>query len=155
MGEDQPKVVLLDKNGVAPMSDKAIRLKAQLFPINRSYGENYLNINALYNINNTGIMQKLKPVEDRIFDTAIKKLEAWRGNNNFKQQIPEFYKFINQTILNEYIKWANRKCMETWFFMVKEWHIETDYIFTTELLIKEQQSLTFIQTYFLNFWKFK
>ena len=104
MGEDQPKVVLLDKNGVAPMSDKAIRLKAQLFPINRSYGENYLNINALYNINNTGIMQKLKPVEDQIFDTAIKKLEAWRGNNNFKQQIPEFYKFINQTILNEYIK---------------------------------------------------
>ena len=86
------------------MCDKAIRLKAQLFPITRTYGENYLNINALYNVNNSGIMQKLKPIEDQIFDTAFKKLDAWRGNNNFKQQIPELYRFINQTILNEYIK---------------------------------------------------
>jgi len=104
MGENQPSVVVLNKNGVAPICDKAIMLKQQLFPITRSYGENYLNINALYNVSNTGIMQKLKPIEDQIFDTAIKKLETWRGNNNFRQQIPDFYKFINQTILNEYIK---------------------------------------------------
>jgi len=104
MGENQPSVVVLNKNGVAPICDNAIKLKQQLFPINRVYGENYLNINALYNVSNTGIMQKLKPIEDQIFDTAIKKLETWRGNNNFRQQIPDFYKFINQTILNEYIK---------------------------------------------------
>ncbi len=104
MGEDQPSVVVLNKNGVAPICDKAIMLKQQLFPVIRSYGENYLNINALYNGNQTGIMQKLKPLDDMIFNLAEKKLEAWRGNSNFKQQIPEFYKFINQTILNEYIK---------------------------------------------------
>ena len=103
VGENQPSVVLLDKNGVAPMCDKAIRLKAQLFPITRSYGENYLNINALYNVNNSGIMQKLKPIEDQIFDTAIKKLDAWRGNNNFKQQIPELYKFLDQFVLAKYM----------------------------------------------------
>ena len=104
MGENQPSVVVLNKNGVAPICDNAIKLKQQLFPINRAYGENYLNINALYNVSNTGIMQKLKPIEDQIFDTAIKKLETWRGNNNFRQQIPDLYKFISQTILNEYIK---------------------------------------------------
>jgi len=104
MGENQPSVVLLNKNGVAPICDNAIKLKQQLFPINRAYGENYLNINALYNASNTGIMQKLKPLDDMIFDLSVKKLEAWRGNNNFRQQIPDFYKFINQTILNEYIK---------------------------------------------------
>ena len=103
MGENQPSVVLLDKNGVAPMCDKAIRLKAQLFPITRTYGENYLNINALYNVNNSGIMQKLKPIEDQIFDTAFKKLDAWRGNNNFKQQIPELYKFLDQFVLAKYM----------------------------------------------------
>lgn len=104
MGEDQPSVVVLNKNGVAPICEKAIMLKQQLFPVIHSYGENYLNINALYNGNQTGIMQKLKPLDDMIFNLAEKKLEAWRGNSNFKQQIPEFYKFINQTILNEYIK---------------------------------------------------
>ena len=104
MCENQPSVVVLNKNGVAPICDKAIMLKQQLFPITRSYGENYLNINALYNGNQTGIMQKLKPLDDMLFDLSVKKLEAWRGNTNFKQQIPDFYKFINQTILTEYIK---------------------------------------------------
>lgn len=104
MCENQPSVVVLNKNGVAPICDKAIMLKQQLFPITRSYGENYLNINALYNGNQTGIMQKLKPLDDMLFDLSVKKLEAWRGNTNFKQQIPDFYKLINQTILNEYIK---------------------------------------------------
>jgi hypothetical protein len=103
MGEDQPSVVVLNKNGVAPICDKAIMLKQKLFPVTRSYGENYLNINALYNGNQTGIMQKLKPLDDMIFDLSVKKLEAWRGNSNFRQQIPEFYHFLDELISSKYI----------------------------------------------------
>ncbi|MFA5972043.1 MAG: carcinine hydrolase/isopenicillin-N N-acyltransferase family protein [Lentimicrobiaceae bacterium] len=103
MGKDQPTLVTLDKNGVAPLCDKAITLKQQLFPIRRTYGENYINVNALYNGEGTGIMQKLKPVDDLIFDEAFKRLDAWRTDKNFKQQIPEFYKFLDQFILAKYM----------------------------------------------------
>ena len=103
MEKDQPALVTLDKNGVAPLCDKAIALKQQLFPIKQNYGENYININILYNSDGTGIMQKLKPVEDMIFDETIKKLDAWRNDKNFKQQIPEFYKFLDQYITAKYL----------------------------------------------------
>jgi len=102
MGKDQPSVVTLDRNGVAPLCDKAIQLKQQLFPIKKSYGENYININALYNGAGTGIMQKLKPLEDMIFDEATKKLDSWRNNKNFKQEIPEFYKMLDKAIKEKY-----------------------------------------------------
>jgi len=103
MGKDQPTVVTLDKNGVAPLCDNACQLKQQLFPIKHSYGENYINVNALYNVTGTGIMQKLKPLDDLIFDQATIKLDSWRSNKNFKQEIPGFYKFIDQMITSQYI----------------------------------------------------
>ena len=103
MGNDQPSMVMMDKNGVAPLCDKAIKLKRQLFPITKSYGENYIDVNALYNGAGTGIMQKLKPVDDMIFDEAFKRLDTWRGNKNFKQEIPEFYRFLDQFISAKYL----------------------------------------------------
>jgi hypothetical protein len=103
MGKDQPSMVLLDKNDVAPLCDKAILLKQQLFPIKKSYGENYINVNALYNGEGTGIMQKLKPVDDLIFDEAFKRLDSWRNDKNFKQEIPEFYRFLDQIISAKYM----------------------------------------------------
>jgi hypothetical protein len=103
MGKDQPSLVTLDKNGVAPLCDKAIQVKQQLFPIKHSYGENYINVNALYNNSGTGIMQKLKPLDDLIFDETIKKLDAWRSNKNFKKEIPEFYRELDQKVQEQYL----------------------------------------------------
>ena len=102
MGKDQPQLVTLDKNGIAPLCDKAIALKQKLFPIKNRYGENYINVNALYNGTETGIMQKLKPVDDLIFNEANKKLDSWRNNKDFKQEIPEFYKFLDDYITVQY-----------------------------------------------------
>jgi hypothetical protein len=95
-------MVTLGVHGVAPLCDKAIQLKQQLFPIKKSYGENYININALYNSSGTGMMQKLKLLDDMIFEKAIKNLDAWRSNKNFKQEIPEFYRFMDQEIGKQY-----------------------------------------------------
>jgi hypothetical protein len=103
MGENQPAMVTLDNAGTAPLCNKAIQLKKQLFPIKKSYGENYINVNALYNAKGTGMMQKLKPLDDMIFEKAIKNLDAWRSNKNFKQEIPEFYRFMDQEIGKQYL----------------------------------------------------
>jgi len=103
MGNDQPELVTLNDSGVAPLCDKAIQLKQQLFPIKHAYGENYININALYNNSGTGIVQKLKPLDDFIFEEANKKLDAWRTNKNFGQDIPEFYKQMDKKIKEQYL----------------------------------------------------
>jgi len=103
-GNEQPTLVKLNQNHVAPLCDKAMTLKQQAFPIKRSYGEKYMNLNALYNSDQTGIMQKLKPLEDKIFDESIKKLETWRANKNLKTEVPKFYKWLDETITNEYTK---------------------------------------------------
>ena len=103
MGEKQPALVTLDKNGTAPLCDKAIQLKKQLFPIKKSYGENYININALYNAAGNGIMQKLQPLDDMIFERTTNNLDTWRNNKNFKQEIQEFYRFLDQEIKQQYM----------------------------------------------------
>jgi len=102
MGKNQPSLVTLNKD-FAPLCNKAIALKQQLFPIKKSYGENYININALYNGAGTGIMQKLKPVDDLIFEEATKRLDSWRDNKNFKQEIPELYKLLDQIVSAKYM----------------------------------------------------
>lgn len=103
MGNDQPSLVKLDNTGVAPLCDKALKLKQQLFPIKYNYGQNYINVNALYNGAGTGIMQVLKPLDDLIFDESLKKLDAWRNNKNFKQEIPGFYRSLDQLITAKYM----------------------------------------------------
>lgn len=100
---DQPSLVMLNSEGVAPLCDKSLILKKRVFPIYRSYGENYININALYNGVGTGIMQKLKPLEDQIFDLALKKLDVWRNSSDFKKEIPEFYRLIDKEIKQQYL----------------------------------------------------
>jgi hypothetical protein len=99
-----PTLVALNNKDVAPLCDKAMKLKDLLFPVQRNYGEEYININALYNGDNTGIMQKLKPLDDLIFDEAEKKMAAWRNNKNFKKEIPAFYQWLDETISREYLK---------------------------------------------------
>jgi hypothetical protein len=38
-----------------------------------------------------------------IFEKAIKNLDAWRSSKNFKQEIPEFYRFMDQEIGKQYL----------------------------------------------------
>jgi hypothetical protein len=97
-----PGLVVLNENNVAPLCDKAMNLKDLLFPVKKSYGKKYINVNALYNGENTGIMQKLKPLDDLIFDETEKKLELWRNNKYFKKEIPAFYQWLDETISKEY-----------------------------------------------------
>jgi len=94
---------MLNSEGVAPLCDKSLILKKRVSPLYRSYGENYININALYNAAGTGIMQKLKPLEDHIFDLSQKRLDVWRKNADFKKEIPEFYRLIDNEIKQQYL----------------------------------------------------
>ncbi|MEZ4997438.1 MAG: hypothetical protein R2758_08260 [Bacteroidales bacterium] len=62
-----PAVVSMKDDMHAPLCDAAMSLKRLLFPITRGSGGKYMNVALLLNGENTGIMQKLGPVENEIF----------------------------------------------------------------------------------------
>jgi hypothetical protein len=101
-GSAQPELVTLTGKGVAPLCDKAIQLKGKVFPVIQNYGSNYMDLSLLYNNKGSGYMQRLKNMEDTVFERSLKKLESWRNMKSFRSEIPEFYKQLNDLITEKY-----------------------------------------------------
>jgi len=102
VNKDLPKLVVANAEHLAPLCTKALKLKQLAFPIKKSYRERYININAIYNGQNSGTLQKLRPVENKIFSEAENKLDAWRKNKSFKKELPAFYLWLDETVTNEF-----------------------------------------------------
>ncbi|MCK5028236.1 MAG: hypothetical protein KAR57_01285 [Bacteroidales bacterium] len=102
-GEKLPKIMMAEKNENAPLCDMALELKKQCYPIERGSGYKYLNISALINDENSGILQKIEPIEKIIFEQTESKISDW--NNKFeKDKIQKFYQWLDEFIVNEYKK---------------------------------------------------
>jgi uncharacterized lipoprotein NlpE involved in copper resistance len=97
-----PALLKISSAGVAPLCEKAMTLKKRLFPIQRSYGERYINVAALINSAGTGILQQLKPLDNRIFEEAEKRLEGWRKDGKMGSDVTKFYHWMEDTIQAEY-----------------------------------------------------
>jgi hypothetical protein len=86
----------------APLCDAAMQLKGQLFPISRGNGSKYINVAALINDDNTGILQRLEPVENEIFKKTAEMMTAMKGNKSDKELKLEHYKWIDSYIIQSY-----------------------------------------------------
>ncbi|MEN8120067.1 MAG: carcinine hydrolase/isopenicillin-N N-acyltransferase family protein [Bacteroidota bacterium] len=104
-GNKLPEIVLYDdKLEDAPLCYKALKLKELCFPVKRGHGKDYLKLNVLYNYQETGIMQKLIPVNDKLFEKTYKQLADWRKNGWSKKQVQEYYQWLDIYIQGEYKK---------------------------------------------------
>ena len=56
----------------------------------------YINVNALLNADNTGLIQLITPMENRIFDKADKMINSWE--NIDYNQVKDFYKWIDAKV---------------------------------------------------------
>ncbi len=101
-GDQQPSLVLPGKKGNAPLCEKSLLLKEQLFPVKMGYGSNYMNVSALLNRNGSGILQQLKPLEDEIFDRSFARLDAWRKERIRTREISALYGELNELITERY-----------------------------------------------------
>lgn len=102
-----PSILTGKKDGNAPLCDKALALKNQCFPIKRGSGERYLNINKLFTPNNTGIMQKIIPMENKILAETEKCLKVWRKNSFKNKELSEFYNWLEKEINSDFKKEFN------------------------------------------------
>lgn len=96
-----PKVLQADETGNAPLCDLALKLKRKVFPLQNDAKENYLNVGALINQKNTGVRQKLIPIEKQVLNKANSKLNSWRKVGLNQDEVKQFYSWIDSEVLNK------------------------------------------------------
>lgn len=96
-----PKILQADETGNAPLCNLALQLKDKVFSDQNDASENYLNIAALMNKENSGVRQKLIPIEKEIMNQAKENLSDWHKSGIDKTKAENFYKWIDENILNE------------------------------------------------------
>jgi hypothetical protein len=104
-GSDKmPSLLTADASGNAPICSMALKLKQRCFPIERESGKSYLNLAAVMNNANDGILQKLLPLEDRIIREANARMTTWRKKGTTGNEIRTFYRWMDETVPAEYEK---------------------------------------------------
>lgn len=101
-GSELPPILTANEHEVAPLCDKALKLKDQCFPIKRGSGYKYLNLAALMNQSNTGIWQKLKPLEDQILRETKQRIKQWKTKDYPRSEIQSYYRWLDQLIQTGY-----------------------------------------------------
>ena len=83
----------------APLCYYALELKKEVYSYNLgSHSKYYININALINRDNTGIMQVIKPVEDMILYEGEKRLESWRKGSIDLEELQSYYDAVDTKV---------------------------------------------------------
>jgi hypothetical protein len=103
-GDNLPEILTGKEETNAPLCEWAMTLKQKAYPIQRGSGYKYLNITALYNKQETGIAQKLNPVEDEIFKRAREYQAEWRNSGINKNEIDKFYTWLNNYLTMNFDK---------------------------------------------------
>ncbi|HAB54739.1 MAG TPA: hypothetical protein DCE80_21610 [Ignavibacteriales bacterium] len=60
-----------------------------------------MNLAALMNKENTGIRQKLIPIEVKVLTETNSKLKVWRKFGLNSIEVKQFYSWIDSTVLSE------------------------------------------------------
>lgn len=102
--DDLPWVVTYnDSLKDSPLCHKALELKKKVYSYNwGKSAKHYINVNALLNADGTGIMQKLKPLDDKLILQGHILLNAMRKNGYNTNMIKTFYDSADKQIIEGY-----------------------------------------------------
>ena len=108
-GANLPEIISYsEKLKDSPLCHAGLQMKEDCFPIRFGLSEKYyININALYNSDNTGYTQILKPLDDGLFRETKQKLEIWREQKITKSDVQDYYEWIDETVRMIYSKRLN------------------------------------------------
>jgi hypothetical protein len=101
-GNNIPEILTGEEDGQAPLCRNALKLKEKCYPIKRGSGHKYLKMSAIYNAEQTGIAQKLKPVELKILRETEKKMEKWHKEGVHSEELADYYQWLNNFISMKY-----------------------------------------------------
>jgi len=61
-----------------------------------------MNLSVLFNKQNSGILQKLRPLENKILTESASKLKSWRKDGLNIKEVQKYYDWLDKIILAEY-----------------------------------------------------
>lgn len=93
-----PNVLQADDTGNAPFCDLALQLKNKVFSNQNDASENYLNLSALMNKENSGVRQKLIPTEEDVLEKSKSLLNRWRSTRINKLEAEKFYLWVDNVL---------------------------------------------------------
>lgn len=97
-----PKIVSRGSNKHSMICDAGLTLKKRLFPNSRKRNE--INLAQLINKSGTGVLQKIKPIEDNVFLRAREVQASIRQDRRNNQKVKDFYSWLDQYVTSEYKK---------------------------------------------------
>lgn len=91
-------------SGEAPAATYAMRLADTVFSYSQGMGtDRYFDWEKLHNASGTGLMQRLVPLERRLFSGAEQRLEQWRSNGRIDEaEMRRLYEEQWQMVTAEY-----------------------------------------------------
>ncbi|MCX6163089.1 MAG: carcinine hydrolase/isopenicillin-N N-acyltransferase family protein [Ignavibacteriae bacterium] len=96
-----PDILKAGTDGNSELCKLSLKLKNKCFSLKKGKKQNYLNINALYNGEGTGIMQKLRPIEDYVFLSTEDILIKFREGSFTANDIKLYYNHIDSIIISK------------------------------------------------------
>ena len=102
--ENIPKILRYDphvKN--SPLNEYALEWKKTCYPITNPEGYHYLKMTQLVNVDKTGYIQRIEPLEREIFMLTDEKLALWRVTPPQTSEIENYYEFLNKKISDFYV----------------------------------------------------
>ena len=101
-GPELPKILIADSTGNAPLCDKALILKKQIFPLSRGSYKYYIDLAKVLNQENSGILQQLIPLENSILYETKQKMENWLKEEPEKNTIHSYYHWLDEIVKKSY-----------------------------------------------------
>jgi len=106
-GPQLPQILMADRSGNAPLCERALTLKKEIFPLTKGSFKKYVNQASLVNNDGTGIMQKLQPLEETILTETKFQLNKWRNKKPAAKEIQKYYHWLDKTVDDFYRKEFN------------------------------------------------
>lgn len=97
-----PKILVADETGKAPLCSWSLILKKLIFPIERGEGHDYIDLSKLVTKDKNGILQKTRPIEDKIIKEGESLLDKWRKSGIDYQEQVDFYNWVDLWVRESY-----------------------------------------------------
>jgi hypothetical protein len=99
---DLPRTATAPGSENALACDKALMLKKTMVPIRRGSGKYYIDLTKVVNVEQTGILQRLAPVNNEIIGQTLLKMEQWRGKPLDPAEVRSFYDWLDLQVIDSY-----------------------------------------------------
>lgn len=97
-----PSLLIAPEKENSPMCLSALQMKSESMPIKRGHGQDYININRVYNSGGSGYMQWIRPLEDKILNMTADIMDQSSMHRPSGEQIKELYREIDRLVLSTY-----------------------------------------------------